>query len=226
MITRKTTYYTFEQVQQSGLLSDARIAELRTAIDARIFDVLLPDGRTITTHKVVDLGDEKLGMYALTHSDAEEMMRRAVMNVLLTDAEVEIIDHRCSSEISRKRDAHLFEKAKKITQNEWDGWVYHNDQYHESVEDMLEQLGDEDLESPEYVWATTKQEVIGKLDIDDVVGSAIDARGWEDMSVDDLHGVGELEVALKKFAEANAGVVSHWPDYTKAVLIRKEAHNG
>ena len=42
------------------------------------------------------------------------------------------------------------EKAEKL--NTWDGWVFYNDKYYETIEDLMEYLTSSGEEIPEYVY--------------------------------------------------------------------------
>lgn len=121
---------------------------------------------------------------------------------------------RIAAEESKERER--FEKAEKLTV--WDGWVFHGDEFYESVEAMLELL--DEMPHPEYVWAAKEIHFV-QADLDDILDRMTD-DAYEDFDPETLDGLDELNAALEKFNEVNAKVCSYAPDYAKAVLIQGE----
>ena len=125
----------------------------------------------------------------------------------------------CLNEQQEKQEVTFFEKAEKLTA--WDGWVYCegvNDDYFESVDDLLERCDDEGIDRPKYVWACKADHFVN-ADIEDIT-SRLEDTAYEDFDFADLAGLSELKAALEAFNEANKDKVSYTPDYTKAVLIQ------
>lgn len=120
-----------------------------------------------------------------------------------------------------KQEKERFEKAEKIPAAEWDDWVYLGDEYYQCVEDALD--GYLEGHEPEYVWAA-KNVGLPMATIDNIIEQVCDG-GWEDMDSDDLDGVDELEAAIAAFNEANRDKQVYQVDYSKAILILKEAPN-
>ncbi len=123
-----------------------------------------------------------------------------------------------------------FEAAEKIQEQDWDGWVCcegisHQDGYFQSTGELRDYLAwsaDDGAEEnvPEYVWACKKNAFV-KVGLDDIM-RVFEDEGWEDFDSDDVHGKKELEAALQAFMEANKDVVSYLPDYTKAILLKRD----
>lgn len=127
----------------------------------------------------------------------------------------------CEAKRQAARERMQFDKARKI---EYDGgWVYWEgigQNYFESLEDLLEQIEDEELEKPEYVWAC-KSIQFARLHLSSVL-EQIESCGdaYEDFDSDDLHGISVLAAAINEFNELNKDIVSYQPDYTKAIILK------
>lgn len=125
----------------------------------------------------------------------------------------------CARLASAERERERFEKAEKV--EEWDGWVYcegtGRDGYSESIEELLDLLEDSGDPIPPYVWTCTAIP-FAAVTIDEIKDRICD-DAYEDFDADDLSGLDDLKEALDKFNQANEGVLSYQPDYTKAVLI-------
>ena len=129
----------------------------------------------------------------------------------------------CFTKREREKEAQRFEKAEKVS--EWEGWVYsdglgYKNGYFESVEDLEDYLEDQPSYSrPEYVW-TCEQQSFVSADAETIYEQIEnDERAYEDFERGSLNGTDELEAALKAFTEANTGIVSYTPDYSKALLL-------
>jgi len=180
---RPTLYYSLEQITESGLLSEARLAELNAEIDRRISMPRTEKGHVITSSRVVDLrspsdsaDNPKLFIYPRVETGdyQDQYIRRELLNVLLTDDEAFMISDYCLSAASARRRERLFNEAKKIAAFEWDGWVCHgDDSYHESVDEFMDNWMDNNVDwdgekkayvmdpevlanRPTYVWAARR----------------------------------------------------------------------
>lgn len=132
----------------------------------------------------------------------------------------------CRKRKEEERERERFENAEKVKADDYDGVLYvegmsgdYGDGYFSGLETLLDYCGDEDSDPPEYAWVC-KPCHFASLDIDRVlsyIGDGGDA--YEDFDYDDLVGVKDLEKAIDAFNEANKGIVSYQPDYTKAVLL-------
>lgn len=127
-----------------------------------------------------------------------------------------------------KDEAERFGKARKLTEGEWDGWVFcdkveHPDGYFESTSELREWCEDMDQEMPDYVWST-KSNPVCHLDKNSILEDATQ-EAWEGFDYDsDLDGVSELVKALEAFNEANEGKLIYHPDSTMAVLLNSIAN--
>lgn len=212
-------HYNETQVRESGLLSPERMAEVSAAIDARISPCFDAQGVEIPKAKIADCGPKKgrLLFMRFDHDQDMEYMRRDIMAAILTDEELELINDRCLSESSAAKEAEQFAKAEKV--EAWDGGVFYGDDYFASMDELCDRLNDDNDDWPKYVWAAEPETVFTGCSVADVVEDSISNSGWEDMEVDDFKGVAELQAALDKFTEANAGVHAFHPNYKKAVLL-------
>lgn len=237
---RPTLYNDLNEIIDSGLLSAERIAELNAEIDRRIDVPYTKDGHPINSSRVIDLGvngEKRLMLYPRVETGdyQDRHIRREILNVLLTDEEAFSIYDHCSALAAARREDRLLEAAEKIEESKWDGMVFYNDAYYDSVEDFIDRWYSDngeynefvgkivvapEIDRPAFVWAAEPQVVIpDKLDVADVVEHWVCDRGWEDMSVDDLNGVEELQAALDTFCKANESVVSYRVNEKKAILI-------
>lgn len=213
----RNLYYNESQVFSCGLLSDVRCAELKSLIDSSIEPCFDKDGHEIKNAVLANVGGTKFLYLNTGQSYQTEFMRRDVLSSLLTNEEFKLISDHCLSAGAERLEAQRFEKAEKV--DKWDGYIYVGDQYYDSVEDFLDQTEKDD--TPDYVWCTKPTQIISGLTVDDVVENQICDRGWEDMGINDLNGVAELQAALNKFVQENEEVVSYYPDYTKALILKK-----
>src|SRR5690242_14758570 len=116
-----------------------------------------------------------------------------------------------------------FEKAQKIAAPDWSGWIFCDGvgpNYFESVDSFLEYAEDafdDPSHVPDYVWAAEDRGVKA-ANIEDILESVIESM-WEDAESSDLHGVEELDAAIRKFNEANEGISVYYPDYSKAIML-------
>lgn len=119
-----------------------------------------------------------------------------------------------------KRDAERLAKAEVVT--DYDGWVFveglgYNDGYFRSMDDLLDYLEDEVEEvRPERAYCCQEQP-LQRLNSSDIAERICDDM-YED-AYEDLNGLKELDIALEKFFDANAGMKSYYPDYKRCVLV-------
>ena len=215
---KKTCRYSESQIQQSGLLSNERFREVQEAVTSRISPAFDRDGKPLGDALVVHMDDGTRWIHPCADKDhSKEYVRTNALADALTEAELEIINQHCLEAGRERMEAKRFEKAEKVT--EWSEGAWLGDTYHHTMDDLIGYLEDDEEEWPEYVWAARPHAVIGKLHAWDVCESMVCDQGWEDMDEHDLEGMTELQAALDKFTEANAGVISYDTDYRKAVLL-------
>ncbi len=116
------------------------------------------------------------------------------------------------------KEAARFEKAKKITNAEYDdGMVYDGDRYFTGVEDALEHYESNDADPPKYLWACTNVG-LPKASAESIYDNLLEEM-WDDADTSDLNGVEELEAAVDAFNKANESVSLWQPDYSLAIVI-------
>lgn len=116
-------------------------------------------------------------------------------------------------------DAH-FEKAEKLTPEQYDSWVYvdgygYNEGYFESVDALTEHCEGEDIPVPEWVYCC--REMSHKLDIDSAIENMLDDafEDARDHLVD--------EKGLYDFVDewnAKQTLTSYYPDHKRVVVLR------
>ncbi len=110
--------------------------------------------------------------------------------------------------------------AEAIRLDTWDGWVFwegagYREGYFSSLEDLREWVElEEDLKLPEFVFVCAQEPFTG-VDLDSVLEN-LTCDMFEDAR-DHLNGEAELEKAIVAFNDANAGLQTYYPDYTRVV---------
>lgn len=131
-----------------------------------------------------------------------------------------LICEKCRTAEEVKKEAERFEKAEKVT--EWDGYLYHGDDFYADLGSLLDDLEWHDGEQPKYAWTCDPVSFV-HFDIDRVIDDIMEREDvYEDFDSSDIRGTEELKAALEKFNEANAGIVSYHPNYKRAFLIPEE----
>lgn len=129
----------------------------------------------------------------------------------------------CRDKDDAEKEAKRFADAEKLTS--WDGWVYcegtGDDGFSTSLQELLDECENEGVEIPDYVWACEANYFV-KATVSDIT-AWLEGEAYADWDPSTLNGLDELKAALDKFNEANAEVCSYAPDYTRAVIIPKEA---
>ncbi len=127
----------------------------------------------------------------------------------------------CRDFESAHREAERLEKAEKVT--DYDGWLYLEgpEEFFRDMDAVLDHLEcDDDGEPredwPEYAYCCKEQPFEGPDPYD--IYESLTEELYGDAS-EDLQGCAEFEAACKAFTEANAGMVTYYPDYTRAVKI-------
>ncbi|MCR4293654.1 MAG: hypothetical protein NUV76_12345 [Candidatus Kuenenia sp.] len=107
------------------------------------------------------------------------------------------------------------EKAEKL--DTWDGWVFYEDKYYETIETLIEELEDNGDTIPQYVYIC-KESPFPAINIDHLI-ERIEENSYEEI-IDSLVGLDELTEAINDFNENNKKLVSYLPDETKKVKIK------
>jgi len=130
---------------------------------------------------------------------------------------------KCLAESQAKRHQEKVDKAEKI--ENWDGGVFWNDEYYESVEDAADSIYGyyfDDEEKPGYLWvaklAGTHPLInFGRLieDIEERLGLDSDGEGCYDYLV----GTEEFKQACEDFNEKNKNLEWYVEDYTRMAKV-------
>ena len=121
-------------------------------------------------------------------------------------------------------DDNYFDKAEKISIDDYDGVLFYDDYFFDSVDELLDHWGNiagEDDEPPKYVWACDTGPVKLRLNLEDSVSEMLEEDGYEGLSersqfqplYDELKAIQDKLVAL-----AAQETVSY-PNYKKAVIL-------
>lgn len=204
--------YTIEQISESGLLQEDRLAELKEKLRTLPYEAFTKDGKRIQCVLVAPTinGDSA---FFMTHEGALAFMDRHIIQTLLTPEESASIDAYCTSAILANREASLVAKAKAAGKikpaDKWDGGVFCDDEYYRSVGDFIEDMEDieENYELPEYLYAAKPRKVVNGDRLYDDILEQLTENGWEDISDNDFYGLDELKTAIEAFAKANENVV-------------------
>ncbi len=114
-----------------------------------------------------------------------------------------------------------YEKAEKVTEKEWNGWVFFDgtgymDGYFRDIGELVECCEDEGILVPEWVFACKK--IQHKLDIDTAL-EYMTEDAYED-AFGDLRCVDDLRDYAHRWNKKQ-NVVSYYPDYSKVVLLQQ-----
>jgi hypothetical protein len=119
----------------------------------------------------------------------------------------------------------LFEKAEKISIDDYDGILFWDDYYFDSVDELLEHwenIAGEDDEPPnKYAWACDTAPVKLQIDLEDYVSEHLEEHGYEGLSerLNFQLLFDELRVIQDKFVALAAQETVSYPNYKKAVLL-------
>jgi hypothetical protein len=214
------SHYTLEQIIESGIFSPERMEEIQREIEARIEPVFLKNGKEVTSAKAL-MGDGVATLYPrMDHDHQWEYIRREALPLVLTPEELQRANAHCMALIQRRREEKDLANAAKL--DHWDGAVFVGDTFYRDIGEAMDMCADSEDGLPAYLWTGEPHQVIPSFTVADVVENAMDAYGWEDMDVSDLHGVDELQAALDAFTKVNEGVVSYTQDRSQVVVIKPD----
>jgi len=203
--------YTIDQISESGLLPEARVAELKEKLRTLPYEAFTKDGTRIPCVMVAPTttGDSA---FMMGRGDALEFMNRHILQTLLTAEELELIENHWSDARHAKREADEISKAQAagriIPADQWGDGVFDGGDYFATVEDLLD-CTDDGL--PKYLYAAKPRKVVDGDILDDIL-TQLQEDGWEDMTDEDFHGVEELRSAIEAFKKANENVVVYEED--------------
>ena len=127
----------------------------------------------------------------------------------------------CRSKLDAAREMEKFAKSAKVTA--WDGWIFveglgYRDGFFESVGDLHDFCGDDEIAIPQYAWTCTPTQ-FAFIDFSEIEQGICENNAYEDFDPGDLNGVDEIKKAIDAFNESNKELVSYSPDYSKSVLL-------
>jgi hypothetical protein len=205
--------YTIDQISESGLLPEARVAELKEKLRTLPYEAFTKGGTRIPCVMVAPTTKGE-SAFLMGHGGALGFMNRHILQTLLTAEELELIENRWSDARHAKREADEISKAqaagKIIPADEWGDGVFCGDNYYVTVDDFLDDC-DNDDEMPKYLYAAKPRKIVDRDILDDIL-TQLQEDGWEDMTDDDFHGVEELGAAIEAFKKANENVVVYEED--------------
>jgi len=213
--------YTLDQLRESALFTPERFAEISTEVKDRLHPVYLANGAEVPHARFVETSAPGKGwLHPRVEEDHQwEHAHRTALAYALTDAEFDLVERVFWSAWNRQKEKERFEKAAKIPVSAWSDGVFIGDSYFSNIDEALDHIASMDEDRPAYAWAAKSQPVVDDADAAEYASNFIDSNGWEDMSVNDLHGVEELQHALELFRERNSGVLSFTPDHGTAICI-------
>lgn len=133
----------------------------------------------------------------------------------------------CRKEIDRRDEQRLLNKAIKCElkdiSSEYTEMFYsesyrYNDGYFSEIEDLIEYCESEDIEIPDYVWATQKVDL--QLDACDILENACEEL-CED-AFDNLTDINGLQKLLDEWVSKQSGQNTYYPNYRYAIKVDKK----
>ncbi len=130
----------------------------------------------------------------------------------------------CLNKRDAKREAQKYEKAAKIPEDEYCGWISwdthgDNDGFFESTDELREYALANGMQIPEYVYACT-EDTIPHLDAWDILESALERDEAYEDAIDGLD-VDGLQELLNGWLEHNKLTCYH-EDHERAVVLSKD----
>lgn len=166
----------------------------------------------------INVKTAKEWMQTLRYPNPEELKRWQAKH----KAEMEVASQKAKEEAARRR-AEVFEKAIKLTADEYSGMVYDEDadEYFEEIEDLIEHYYCDGEDRPEFVWATKPAPFV-RRDAADLLAEEFEEQYegcWDAVASGRPQAVTELNAALAKFYDAIDDLHGWTPDYSRAVII-------
>ena len=211
-------YYSWDQIKESKLLAPERIVEIANLTQQRFENLYDYKGNKINGVKsyfLIENGvkqsylcNEKMGGYD------HDYHVKVILGNILTNEEQELINKHCLRQITFNREQKYFEKAKKLTIDQYQGKLCINDNYFDS-DDIPENLENN------YAWTVTERPVF-KVWAEDIVGDEVANNGYDELEIEDFKGVKELQEALDLFAKKNEDIKSYEANYGVCVLLNNK----
>lgn len=140
-------------------------------------------------------------------------------DVKLEKGDYNVLCRACRLKRDAAKEAARFEKATKIPEAEYDGWVFDesSEEYYASVDEWRDQR---DRFDQTYLWATT--EIDGfRLDAEDIVGNALENGEHHEDAIESVEDLDDLQEFLDAWC-AKQAVMSYMVDYTRAIVLAPE----
>ena len=218
----------FEVLNDTGVLSNERLKEIKDFISKDKFIApRLEGGKTIKDWVIHEPTGSMFTERAL--ADSEHYVYCRCLKDLLTEEEIASLNKYASSAYSAKKEAERLTAATKIVaiisedgvQCEYDGAVYDpcNDSYYNSIDDFLEQEGDDiDFNDEVYLWAcNSKRRVF--IDADNVIANSVEEV--EELYSFETRGTNALIKAIDDFNKANEDAIYWEADYLTSIVLKR-----
>lgn len=127
----------------------------------------------------------------------------------------------CEGKLAAEREQKRFEAAEKVTLEDYDGPVYWNDEYYDSVDELLDHCENCEFEIPQYVWATKRCEF--RIDAVELVSEQLERQEMYEDAIEDIpeQATKTLQAYLDVWCK-EIDLVSFLCDTKRAVLLRPE----
>ena len=108
-----------DQIKESGLLSESRMAEVEAKINSLIEPVYRKDGTPLANSAIANEGGKFMLYPRLDQYSGEEHMKRNLLVHVLAQDELRLINDECLSAQREAREAKQLEAAEKISWTDW-----------------------------------------------------------------------------------------------------------
>jgi hypothetical protein len=211
-----------DNLEKIGLFSPERMKEIRDYLaDDKFGEPKLEGGKHIVGWVIHfdsglmwsdDMFNRKSGKFYI---------HTRILEKYLSDDEINKLNSYADSLWQERNEENRFNTAKKLSENEWGGRVFWNDNYYESVDEFKEMYFDDGNDLPEYVWAVDEETPVINFDIHDIL-ERFTEDAYEGFDSNDLNGLKEFEDAIEKFKEANTDFKSLNSSCKIAVILNKK----
>lgn len=128
----------------------------------------------------------------------------------------------CQGAREAEREKARFEKAEKISIEDYDGPIVWDDEYYDSVDALLDHCESEGLDVPEYVWSTSPQ--VFSLSAENVIERELELQEMHEDAYDYVgtKAKDNLQAYLDVWCK-ELNLVSYFANTSRAVLLRPDA---
>lgn len=210
-------YYSWDQIKESKLLAPERMIELEGLIKQRFEDLYDNKGNKINgvkSYYLIENGEKQSYLYNEQKTVYDyKYHEKIILTNILTEEEKELINKQCLRQLSQEREQKYFDKAKKLTIDQYQGKLNIGDNYFDS-DDIPEDLG------AEYAWTVSERPVF-RVWAEDIIGNEVANNGYDELEIDDFQGIKELQESLDLFAKKNENIKSYEVNYNVCILLNK-----